>query len=331
MCVGYCSLLCKTIVIVVALILLGLGISSYVVASMHQHRTSTLAIASDVIECAKPNLLYRYSRIVVNETPSDPVNDNPKGLIMDLFTLDKNDIKYHVYLDNRNNFELVLPTTGVNRFIMPYNYYNRPWYLWAGSTIDITYRINYKQKPTKAILYLFKGDTSINSFFSKTKPIPRHEQQIDMLSVDGISSIHWQVQHNEYYFVGVHTVGAKDTIFKANMTFNFTYIDVDDYSWLKNTAQRANGVNHPLTLYRSISSWSTNKTLCYLHALPDNSLDSDSIHVDTDYFTDETLKALLIAIPFSSFILYFLVVLGCYWLCKTSRTRKEKHGYFVIN
>ncbi len=148
----------------ITLVLLTGGITSYIIIS-RSYQTNYLAIASDVIQCAEPSLLYQYNNIVVNETPSDPVNDNPEGLIMDLFTLKEKDIKYRTYLDNRNHFELVLPITGANRFIMPYNYYNRPWYLWAGSTIDITYQIKCNKRPAKAILYLFKGEKMINLFF----------------------------------------------------------------------------------------------------------------------------------------------------------------------
>ncbi len=154
-----------------------------------------------------------------------------------------------------------------------------------------------------------------------------------MVLADGSHSVHWQVAHNDYYFVAVHTIGKEDTIFKANMTFNFTYIDVDDYPWLKDTAQRANGVNQPLSLHRSISSGRINKTLCYLHPLPAGSLDSDSIHISTDYYVGDTLTTLFIASLIAFILLCITCALGTCIIClaKGTSISNRKKGYMLIN
>ena len=321
-------------ILIISMLLLSAGITGSVLVTRSRSQSNTLAIESDVVECAKPSLLYRYSTIVVTETPSDTRNDNPKGLTMDLFSLKKSDIIYHSNMDTHKNYELILPTSGLSRFIMPYNYYNRPWYLWSGSTIKITFKVVYKEKPSKAVLYLFKGETKINSFFSEKSEIPAYEEHTDMLSTDGNNSVFWQVQDNDYYYIAVYTFGTKDTIFQSNITFNFTYIDVEDYPWLKDTSERATGINQPLTLHHSISSPNNNRTLCYMHPIPSSSLESPSIHLNTVYFTDTTLEVLLIAIPFGLLTFYIITLLGCslfYNKPVICHHQSRKAGYMIIN
>ena len=316
------------------ILLISAGITGSVLVTRSRSQSNTLAIASDVVECAKPSLLYRYSTIVVTETPSDTRNDNPKGLTMDLFSLKESDIIYHSFVDTHKNYKLILPTSGLSRFIMPNNYYNRPWYLWSGSTIKITFKVVFKEKPSKAVLYLFKGETKINSFFSEKSEIPAYEEHTDMLSTDGNNSVFWQVQDNDYYYIAVYTFGTKDTIFQSNITFNFTYIDVEDYPWLKDTSERATGINQPLTLYHSVSSPNNNQTLCYMHPIPSSSLESPSIHLNTVYTTDETMQVLLIAIPFGLLALFTVSILGSFLMCyahSISNCRRRKGGYILIN
>ena len=322
------------LLLLISLMLLSCGIISYTVVSNSRRHSSTLAIASDVVECATPSLLRWYSSITVNETATDALNDNPRGLTMDLFSLKESDIVYHHYLDHNQDFELVLPSNGASRFIMPYNYYNRPWYMWKDSAITISYSIDYnKVEPTKAVIYLFKGEDKINSFFAKDDATPSYEKHVNMLSSDGDKSIVWKIHDNDYYYVGVHATGSKGTIFKSNVTFNFTYVDVDDYPWFKDTAQRASGVNQPLTLYNS-NSWKANRTLCYMHRVSSNSLQSISIHLNTTYYAGVPLKMVAMGAPFCLLLVFLACVVGChcisYALC-VPLNRREKNGYILIN
>jgi len=248
--------------------------NSLIVSSQEER----LAIASDVILCAK----YRwslFSGINIKENASDTLNDNPLGIPMDVFSLDPEDIIYHRYRDVNEDFEIVMPTSGVSRFIMPYNYYNRPWYMWPGSTINMTLKIHSSKPPKKATVYLFKGEKKINNFFSNDRKFPAFEEEMDFHEKKS-NDIFWTIEDNDYYYMAVHFDGEKGTVFQSNITFDFKYIDIDEYSWLPDTAKHVQGVGKTVTFKPHRSR---NITLCYLHPLNPNSLESDSIHIQTSY------------------------------------------------
>lgn len=314
-------------------VLIAAGVFCTTIAMFSMGHYTTLAIASDVIECAKPNWLQKYSTITITETASDSLNDNPNGLPMDVFSLKASQIIFHNYEDKHLNFELLLSDTGPNRFLLPYNYYNRPWYMWTGSNISLTFNLNYTEKPTVASAYLFKGEDAINSFLRDMEKVPVHEEVVDIFSV-GRSSVFWQVKHNDYYYVAVHVNGEKNTLFQCNVTFNFKYIDTSDYLWLPASAKHVGGVDDTVTLEHSLLSPNSNRTLCFMHPLDPTILESPSIHLDVSYNTDLKLRVPLIATPYVLALLYIIsvIVFMCrFTLCQCLYSRRNHGSYKPIN
>ncbi len=262
-----------------------------------------LGIASDVILCARRKKPSFLTMVTIKENNTDFQNDNANGIPMEVFSLHSKDIKYHQYEDPHMDFELVLPVTGTNKFIIPYNYYNRPWYMWPGSTINITLDINSTHQPKEALAYLIKGDKSINKFFRDNKHLSHYEQEVDLIKTDS-NAIFWTVQENDYYFVGFLINADKDTIFKANITFNFKYIDTDDYPWLFDSARHIKRIGDIAKVRLLLNN---NITLCYLHPLNPSSLESDSIHIETSYSADKIIISVVVNPYVAIVIIYFFV------------------------
>ena len=323
--------ICIAIIIVMVLILTVSILTTFSTPYMIINATNMLkihdeqlGIASDVIQCAEHHWGHHFSTMTLKENASDLLNDNPKGLPMDVFSLNQADIEYHHYEDVNMDYEIILPTAGINRFIMPYNYYNRPWYMWQDSTIDMSVNIIHTEQLTEARVYLFKGEKAINEFFDDELKLPTFEEVIDLVTQP--NTIFWNVKQNDYYYVAVHLKGPKDTILQSNITFNFKYIDTDDYSWLGNSAQHIKGVGETVRLGWSRSS---NLTLCYLHPLDRNSLESPSIHIDVSYYVLWNYVLPVVIAPFV--VLLCLIILVIVFVCIRTRAHGMHSQYTPIN
>ena len=242
--------------------------------------------------------------MVLSENATDYLNDNPKGLPMSVFSLNSRDVKFHTYVDENPGFELALPTNGTSRFIMPYNFYNRPWYLWKNSTIRVSVDIIYTEEPVEAFMYLFKGQDAINDFFDDKEPIPPYEEMVDLNTMTS-DSVLWTIKTNDYHYVGILMNGIKGTLVKSNVTFSFLYIDTDDYPWLQtNSTTHLSGVGHSVNLGWSGSS---NLTLCHLYPIDPHLLESTSIHINVAYYTRDYVLPVAITPIMVVFALFLLV------------------------
>ena len=266
-----------------------------------------LGIASDVIDCAfldGPQSLS-YSTVNITQVNSDKQNDNHIGIPVDVFSVRRSAIKYHTYVDNHKDFELTLSRSGVNRFIVPYNYFNRPWYMRKNSKISLQFFIDFIEKPTEAYAYILKGEDIIIDFLTDLKSEPNYEHKLNVF--DNIRNFRVsEIQHNDYYYVGMHINGKKGTKFSCNITFNFMYIDADDYdmSDSKHMSRIGDSVLYP------IDSLNRNATLCYIHPLGANSFESPSIHFNVVYIRSLLVLVPLLLIPFMLFMVYVGIVLA---------------------
>ncbi len=83
-------------------------------------RDSYLGIASDVIQCADHHWSQAFSEMVIEQNATDTINDNRRGLDIDVFSLNWNDVVLHDLIDDHDDYELVLTASGANRFMLPY-------------------------------------------------------------------------------------------------------------------------------------------------------------------------------------------------------------------
>ncbi len=251
-----------------------------------------LGIAGDVIQCANRKHSDYFPTAKIREHVSNDHNDNPEGLPMTIYSLSLNHIIYRDCSEPSGNYELVLPVSGVNRFIMPYNYYNRPWYMWPGSTINIAFHMD--RQPSEAWVYLFKGDSAINDFINNIDHFPASQNEVDLLR-DASKNIFWKISDNDYYFVAVHINGSEDTKFRANITFNIKYVDRNDYPWVSQSAQLITGINDYQTIYLL---GIRNITLCDISPLDASSPPLNSIHIKTAYSVKTEFALLVIILLF---------------------------------
>ena len=245
---------------------------------------STLGIAGDVIDCSIPRTksgsnLWNYSAVNITEVASDKLNDNPKGLPMDVFSVNAKEIVYHNYSDVHTDFQLTLSRTGINRFIIPPNYFNRPWYMRTNSTISLEIALKYTQKPKIAYVCILKGEAAIKTFLNNHTFVPKPEYKQDLFEMMDHKSNTVEIRDNGYYYVAIHITGKKGTMFYSNTTFNFLYIDIKDYDI--NNAEQVDGIGESVVY--PINASENKITLCYIHPLKPNQLASPSIHLNIEY------------------------------------------------
>ena len=287
-----------------------------------------LGIASDVIQCARPHWTHFLSTMVLSENATDYLNDNPNGLPMSVFSLNSRDIKFHTLVDENPDFELVLPANGTSRFIMPSNYYNRPWYLWKNSTIRVSVDIIFTEEPVEAFMYLFKGEEAIHTFYSND-PLKSssYEEKVDLISLNS-KTILWTAKNNDYYFIGVRIDGSLGTVFQSNITFTILYIDMEDYTWLLNSTEYLRDLQSHLSLGWSGSS---NITLCYMHLVDPKSLESSSIHIDVSYRAQWGFVLPITVIPVAFLLLLHIAVAFLFGTWKIRKVKTTTSGYISVS
>ena len=292
--------------ILLALLGLYIGLVSSTIENLNM-----LGITGDAMECATPNCLRMLSDINVKEEAK--FDDNPNGFQMDVFELSSDDIKkkFRIHVDKNEDKKQEFDSSGSQTFIIPHDYYSRPWYMWYGSSITISYNLNYSHKPSDAVLYLIRGDEDINNFVSGST---FHHEKKDFLLHDS-GQIHWEVRNNGYYFVAVHINAEEGTIFNFNITFALKYINPDDFSsWIRESAKLVGGVGSTATLKHSITSLNSNHTLCYLHLT--ESPGSSRIHLDVSFTTELITWIIPALILVIICLLYFLLLFIFCCKCK---------------
>ena len=290
---------------------------------------NTLAIASDVIDCdilTSQRSLF-YSTIGIKQTKSDERNDNEEGFEVDVFSVDRANLIFHNHIDSHIFIKtLTAPHT---RFIIPYNYYNRPWYMRRNSKITLEFKLQ-KSNPTqtRAYAYIINGETNINKFLDRKHldTEPDFEHKIDIL--DFLNSPQTVTLHNNgYYFVAVDITTNAYAKFMANVTFNFIYIDRDDYNLT--SFQTINGnddsVNYPLGISGK------KQIFCYIHPLPPGSFASPSVHLEIEYINPRRRFVVIFPILLSLFFIGYLCFIAIVCVKYQRIFRAQENGYEWIN
>ncbi len=302
------------------LIFVFVGIASVILLSLPNPSYNRLAIASDVIDCYDPQLNpFLYSRINLTEVASDKLNDNANGIPIDVFSIRKTEIKNHNFTDTHTNFEHTLFRNGINRFIIPYNYFNRPWYMRRGSNITVEFALNYTKQPDTAFLYVLKGEDGIVKFLEDNQTEPRYEHKLDLFKIVHRSST-IQIYDNGYHFVAMDIVGIKGTVFTSNITFNIVYIDADDYD--RENAVAIDHLNDSAII--SLDKQNKDATLCFIHSIDPDKLESPSVHIDIVYLPNIAIETTLMVVPFVLALLY-VTMLSLLCLKRYRGTFRHKH------
>ena len=294
----------------IALFLIGtfflLGIGFIPAAYLARPHFNELAIASDVIDCdvLPVRASWFYSAITITELATDEMNDNADGFLIDVFSVKKSELKYHKFTRVRQPFVRSLEKLSKNRFIVPYNYYNRPYYMRHNSNITLQFDIRtslqenaLQQLPTEAVAYLFNGERHVNDFIEDSTSTPHYEQKLNILE-DLRSTRTFSVKNNGYYYVAVEVSTDSGIDFMCNVSFNVFYIDSDDYNLTESLQIEGVGfsVTHPLDVN------GRNSILCFIHN--ENTFDSISVHLVIDYIPGRIFA-------FESLLLFLCL----FWCC----------------
>ena len=264
--------------------------------------TQTLAIASDVIDC---NLLpggysWLYSHFRISQVASDKSNDNEDGIPMDIYSIIRDNLTYHILFPSPKIFSGSLTT---NKFIIPLNYYNRPWYMRVNSSISLEFRIESNTNSKFApFAYVIKGDGDANSFLNSNRRVPsRHECKIDVIKTPNETVI---IRGNDYYYVVVVADAESIINFFARVTFNVVYLDSDDLSGIARVRTvDGTGVSQALPFKES------NTTLCFIHNITG---EANSVHLHMDFVLDYFVLIPMVILLASMvsvivFLLYFCI------------------------
>ena len=318
-----CTLMVLFAITIPFLVFLFVGITN-VILSLPKSNYNRLAIASDVIDCCDTQEApLLYSKVNITEVASDKLNDNKNGIPIEVFSVRKNTIRTHNFTDTHTNFEYTLFRNGINRFLIPYNYFNRPWYMRKGSNITVEFALNYTKQPDTAFLYVLKGEHAIQQFLDNNRSEPHYEQKLDIIKIIHKSST-IQINDNGYHYLAMDIIGIKGTVFTSNITFNIVYIDADDYD--RENAVKLDGLGDSTII--QLDAQDKNTTLCYVHSIDPDKLESPSVHVDIVYIPNLAVKVPLLVAPFVFAMLYAVVVLLCClnrWRRHNIATFRRKH------
>ena len=234
-----------------------------------------LGIAGDAIECSNPGHLQRLSSIEIDEVVADKEGDNPEGLQMSVIPCSKRNIGTIMRDFTDSNLNEKQELNKQNYLLIPLLYYNRPWYMWCGSSIHVTYSFVHHDKVHTAVAYLLKGEENFNHFYSHEDF--QYEMKRDLLQGGNINEISWKVNKTGYYYIGVYT-DTEGAALLYNVTFNVRNIGTAKLCPNNTTCGKPIGeIGHKVTFTHSLQSPNTNHTLCYLHEV--NSQTRNSIHI----------------------------------------------------
>ncbi len=274
--------------------------------------TQTLAIASDVIDC---NLLpggnsWLYSHLTISQVASDKSNDNKDGIPMDIYSIRRDYLTYHNHSTVTKTFNESL--NGTEKFIIPYNYFNRPWYMRVNSSISLEFRIESNTNSKFALFaYVIKGDSDANSFLNSNRRVPsRYEHKIDITKTPNETVI---IRGNDYYYVVVVADAESIINFFARVTFNVVYLDSDDLSGIaKVHIVDGTGVSQVLPLPFKES----NATLCFIHKITG---EANSVHLHMDFVLRHLvlISMLILLACLVSIFIFFMILL---YFCITEQT-----------
>lgn len=303
-------------------VFIAVGITFVPLVYLVRPHFNELALASDVIDCdiLPTQSSWFYSAIEVTESATDEANDNKDGFQIDVFSVKKSELKYHNFTDIRPPFVRPLGKSSNNRFIVPYNYYNRPWYMRKNSKITLNFDIQTSalKLPNKAVAYLFNGEQHVNDFIEDSSSTPHYQQKLNILD-DLRSTKTFLVNDNGYHFVAVEISTDVGINFMCNVSFNVVYIDRDDYN-LTNL-EHIPGVGYSIT--HSLDANGRNLILCFIHHLD---FGSPSIHLVIDYIPGRIFA-------FESLILVLCILVLCGSLCHVVRLcdfHNRSHNYTRI-
>ena len=277
------------------------------------HNNKHLAVAGDVIDCGVPLARYAwfYSGVMVT---LDEKKDE-EGFQIDFFSIEKSRLKYHkITKVPEPPFIISLNKSSNNRFIIPYDYYNRPWYMRKNSNITLNFDFqNPLQLPTKALAYIINHEENIDDFIAASTP--HYEQKIDILhSLNKTLTV--TVNDSGYHYIGVEISSDKNVVFMCNITFNIVYIDADDYE-LQSTNLRLidrNGQSRSLPL----DDKGINLTLCSSQT----NIFSPRIHLNIIHKFADEIKALLgilvVLFVLTVLVIIFILCFYCISYCRST-------------
>ncbi len=202
------------------------------------------------------------------------------------------------------------------QYFVPIGGYNRPRYLRKGSNIIIEVT-QVDLTMGKVTLYLFNNEDSIKDFISDPDSNPRYSSMRDV-TLNNSKYMYFIINDSDYYYVIVDLQSENKIQFTYNMTFNVVYVDVDDYPHTHKKRIGSNGS----TVHEAIDLHGNSMVFCSISALPPDSLDSFSTHLQIEY------AALAEAVVVVSVIIIVEFVLFIIWpLCKLIAFCYRKHGH----
>ena len=233
-------------------------------------------MGGDVIDCEQLEPWQKpfYSEVSIMQQATDQ-NDNKKGLTMKTVPVQRNKLKFHAC-----KYSGIVDTeiNDTKPFVIPENYFNRPYYMWEGSNFSMYVNLSYYEiQPSEIMAYIILGDENFNSFVNNPHSKPHYEYSIDLLSWDN-QVYHQTLNKHGYYYVVVQVQTDSKVHVFAIVRFDFFYLDNKDYDF--SLANDLETVNVPV--HNSLDIYNKNITLCSVNTVSGD-LDSNTIHVLLDY------------------------------------------------
>lgn len=293
------------------------------------------AVDQDLIDCdVLPSEYSRlYSEIAVTEVVISKKNDSKKGFPVSIFSIDKKKLEYHT---SHVSLSFTKSLNKSSRFIISSNDQNRPLYMRPKS--NITLETGIQGSPTKATVYIIKGEKNAYDFIEDPTSVPHYDDKIDIIGAS-VKSKTVTIKNSDYYYVAVDIVTDEAIEFTCNISFFIIYIDGnDDYVQdllFTNSQQIEVGDRIDVPLDQE----GRNATLCYIHdprSTNGTNITPQHVHLSIEYHPSAMLIVIFVLLFLSPLIVFIIIVLLLCW-CYTRKNRSclccttHPHRYEPIN
>ena len=291
------------LVLILSLFIISIALAVKVSHGWKIPSSTHLAYSSDVVDCQDfTNSLQHllYDNVIVTEKKLDSDNSATEIKIFSIF---RDKIIPHFESQNGTSMVMFTNSRDSKPFLIPDDYFNRPWYLRKNSNITFEVTFHFEDPPSMAQLYLFNNEFDMNSFLKDPRGIPRYIQKLDLLTDELVFSI----TENSYYYVVADIQTEHKLYFSVEVKFNIIYIDADDYqdAYRMTLGQDGDTAKVPIDIH------GRKRVLCSVSPLPDGSDDSPSTHVVLTYSVRQPTVVVVIFIFIFINTLCALIVCSC--------------------
>ena len=276
-----------------------------------------------------------YSEIAITEVVTSGKNDSKK-VPVSVFSVDKKKLEYNT---SHVSLSFTKSLNESSRFIISSNDQNRSLYMRPKS--NITSETVIQGSPTKATVYIIKGEKNAYDFIEDPTSVPHYDDKIDIIGAS-VKSKTVTIENSDYYYVAVDIATDEAIEFTCNISFFIIYINGNnDYlqDLLFTNSQQIKEVGD--RIHVPLDQEGRNVTLCYIHdprSTNGTNITPQHVHLNIEYQPRVTLYVIYVAVillPIIVFIIIIVLLVLCLcYMCK-NRSRlcctTHPHHYEPIN